>query len=204
MQTNSDRNKLENIACTYFFSWSSVVLGALIALGLGFLLDLFGMGIGLSAYTNSTEGATKLAIGGFLGLIIGAIATMFTAGFAAGYFAGPHCGKKNYGVVYGFAAWCLSLLLIAMASPNITNYSYSKNNLSGAGTNEVAMTARNVTTNIHPATDSSDTRAEKNVRAAGILSLSLFAIFFIGAFSASIGGHAGLSSWNKRNDLNNY
>ncbi|MBA2650910.1 MAG: hypothetical protein H0U73_01370, partial [Tatlockia sp.] len=37
-------------------SWSAIFSGALIGLGLGFLLQLFGIAIGLSAYHSTSAG----------------------------------------------------------------------------------------------------------------------------------------------------
>jgi hypothetical protein len=196
---NIDKTDKENdYICIQSFSWTPVILGALTALGLGFLLDLFGKGIGLTLYTTDINGATALAIGGFLGMIIGSIAAMFTAGFIAGFFAAPTCSKKNYGIVYGFAAWCLSLLLIAGFSSAMSNMGHTLSGEMITSTKEIGATTQNVTSRLHPATDLGDTAAEKKVRAVGIITFSMFVLFFIGAFSACIGGYCGFQCLHNR------
>jgi hypothetical protein len=199
---NSQNDKFHRTVCTYYFSWTPVLIGAFVGVGLGFLLDLFAMGIGLTSYTTDANGATALALGGFLGMIFGAFVTMFTAGFSAGYFAGPLCGKKNYGVVYGFVAWCLSLILMVLLASNLASYTAAKSHtqLTAPTTSEMVMTTKKVTDRLHPATDVRDTAAEKNVRAVGMISLSLFVLFIVGALSACFGGYFGMECWNKHSE----
>src|SRR5687767_10657531 len=65
-------------------SWTAILAGALVGMGLTFLLNTFSIGIGLSLVRTTEDGLTSLAIGGFIGLLIGAIVSMFAAGFTAG------------------------------------------------------------------------------------------------------------------------
>jgi pheromone shutdown protein TraB len=88
--------KNEKYCSTKCISWTSIVVGALIALGLTFLLNLFSTAIGLSAYKLS-GGSSLFAIGGFLGFAIGIVATMFAAGWLAGYLGRSYCYNKNLG-----------------------------------------------------------------------------------------------------------
>ncbi|MBA3662340.1 MAG: hypothetical protein H0W64_11455 [Gammaproteobacteria bacterium] len=199
MQNSFHDEKVDHIVCTQYFSWTPILIGALVGVGLGFLLDLFGKGIGLSLYTNDTNGATILAVGGFLALLFGGFITMFAAGFATGFFAGPRCSERNYGAVYGFVAWCLSLILVAWFSTGVVGSEYMKSDsrMFTPATQEMSATTERVTTRLHPATDANDTRAEKQVRATGMLSLATFIIFFIGALGASFGGYFGFYYWDK-------
>lgn len=181
--------------CHKMFSWTAVFIGALVAVGLSFLLDLFAKGIGLSLYTTNTTGALVLVVGGFVALIIGSIAIMFTAGFAAGFFAAPKCREKNFGLAHGFVAWCLGLVLMGwLLSPMMHMH---KNMYSTTTTQEFAKTSENVASKIHPATDTRDTSGEKAVRTTGLATLAIFIIFFIGALSASFGGYFGFRCWEK-------
>jgi hypothetical protein len=196
----------ENVYCAdkpiHCFPWSSVVAGALVGLGLGFLLHLFGMGIGLTAYHTSAEGAMVLAIGGFLGLLVGAFATMFTAGFTSGYFAKTWHTRTNCGAAYGFVAWSLSIFLAAILMSNIGNYMARFNGMTAAQTSsatssEMKATANEVASRVPPAS-SATTQGERNVRAMGLASLAGFIIFFVGAFAAAIGGYCGVECRNKK------
>ncbi len=193
---------------TYLFSWTSIVAGALVGLGLGFLLDLFSMSIGLSLYKSTTEGLITLAIGGFLGLTLGGIITMFIAGFTAGFFAGPFCDDRNLGATHGFVAWCLSLFLTGIFSLPLAHFIQSKYNypisfLSHAKI-DISQTQKDATNKnnlsyLHAMTNNTsntqDVQDEKSAHAIGIISLSIFLIFFFGAISASTGGYYGLLCW---------
>ncbi len=201
MQNSFDQGTAgKHMLCTHGFIWTPVVIGALAAVGLGFLLDVFAKGIGLALYTNNVDGAMTLAIGGFLGLAIGGFACMFFSGFMAGYFAGPmgKKGTKNWGCAYGFMAWCLSLVLVGAFASSFAGYNASRYDTRTVMTsNEVATTTQNVANRIHPATDVTDSQAEKNVRATGLASLAVFILFFIGALAATWGGHSGANCWEK-------
>lgn len=104
-------------------SWSAIIIGALVGTGLGFLLNLFGMAIGLSAFSAPTQGgALTFAIGGFLGLVIAVIAGMLAAGYAAGFIGRLCCPHKNLGILYGFATWTLTLLISALLAGSVSHY----------------------------------------------------------------------------------
>src|SRR5436190_15732131 len=90
-------------------SWTAVMAGAFVAIGLAFLINLFGIGIGLSAYgsTSTETGAHALAFGGYIAMIFGAMVVMFVAGGVSGMIARPHCATGCHGILYGFLTWCL-------------------------------------------------------------------------------------------------
>ncbi len=46
-------------------SWSAILIGAIVAVGLGFLLNMFCLAIGLSAFTLDDQGKTVVAVGGW-------------------------------------------------------------------------------------------------------------------------------------------
>ena len=103
-------------------SWTAVIVGALVGVGLTFLLALFSAAIGLSAFSMDSTGATTLAVGGFIGVVIGILVSMFLAGWVAGYLGRPYAMGRNLGVLYGFTAWCLALLLTASFAGPIGRY----------------------------------------------------------------------------------
>jgi len=124
-------NSQQNMAETAYYShacsikcvsWSAVVLGAVVAIGLSFLLNLFSTSIGLSIYHISTTGANTLTVSGMLGFAIGIIATMFFSGWVAGYFGRAHCRKKYCGAIYGFSTWCVALILMVVMSMSIAKF----------------------------------------------------------------------------------
>src|SRR5262245_61097816 len=103
------------------FSWRAVLAGALVAVGLSFLLNLFSLAIGLTAF-NVKDGALSLAIGGFIGMLIGVIAIMFFAGWVSGYLARHPNHDPRFGVFYGLAAWCLGLVITLILASQISQF----------------------------------------------------------------------------------
>src|ERR1700722_7871136 len=91
-------------------SWKPIFAGALTAIGLSFLLNLFSVAIGLTAYTTSSEGVETMAFGGLLGTAIGVIAAMFAAGWVSGYLGQRYCVQRHVGCMYGFLTWCVALI----------------------------------------------------------------------------------------------
>ncbi len=183
-------------------SWSSIFIGALVGFGLGFLLNIFSFAIGLTAFVPTTSGLMKLAVGGFIGLLIGGIATMFVSGWAAGYFARSHCCNPRYGIIYGFTAWCLAVIISIFVAGYVGQFMTSQPYLAGQNsaiiTNVHAQTMQAVSqkSNINP--PASANRAEQNTEmAAHNLGLSLFitfVLFFVGALSSCFGGYFGMHS----------
>src|SRR3990167_5907148 len=98
-------------ACFESLSWTGVIVGALVATGLGFLLNLFNVGIGLSLFDDSKTGVLTIVIGGLLAMFIGGFVTMFVAGWVSGYISRSYCTNRCMGILQGFAAWCLALII---------------------------------------------------------------------------------------------
>jgi hypothetical protein len=174
--------------------WSALLIGAFTGVGLGFLLNLFAMAIGLSAYSSSPSGANAVAIGGVIGLLIGVIASMGVAGFVAGYLGRFYHCYCHGGVIYGFATWSLALMLSALLFIPMANYmAFYEENLSPAvASAEATHTVANT-----PTTTSTPTTAvsvqTKHLAWSGWI---LFIIFFIGAFSCCVGACYGMRcSW---------
>ncbi|ASQ44660.1 hypothetical protein [Legionella clemsonensis] len=191
--------------CHHLFkriSWTAVFVGALVGVGLGFLLNLFGIAIGLSLFTLNEEGATVLAIGGLLGLLIGVIASMIVAGYAAGYLGRFYCPKRNLGILYGFTTWVISLILGAIMAGHMSNYvSTYTTHVSRAVTTTVQANAPTggQATN-QTATTPAGTAVPANVSPDSLAwgAFMIFALFFIGAISTCIGACWGMSC--KRED----
>jgi len=173
-------------------SWSAIIAGAFVAIGLSFLLNLFSTSIGLSIYKMTPEGVNKLAVGGMLGFAIGIIAVMFFAGWVAGYFGRSHCSKKCCGALYGLTTWCLALvLMIMLAMPfsrfitGYTNYLSNK----AIVTTTIAEPSENQTT-AKKATVTVESEATLDDLSKGVF--VLFLMFFLGALASTCGGHVGV------------
>lgn len=176
-------------------SWSAIVAGALVGLGLGFLLHLFGSAIGLSAYSSSSSGAQVIAIGGLLGFLIGVIVSMLAAGYVAGYLSRFHQCVCHGGIIYGFSTWSLSLVLSALLVFPLMKYSLAYNyslahNVVAKATNDSQMNApiinkaKKIITNL----DTAPVTADNLAWSAWIV----FILFFIGALSSCIGACWGM------------
>lgn len=165
------------------FAWKPIIAGALVAIGLSFLLNLFNVAIGLTAFTTDSTGVQTLALGGLIGTSIGTIACMFAAGWIAGYLGIDYCDERHLGALYGFLAWCLALIIAIFLATHAQQYvSFYGDFISGnAGNIELQhSTAMNTTI--------ANVSATKVV----ISTYILFILFFLGAFGASLGGHCGM------------
>jgi hypothetical protein len=176
-------------------SWGAIFAGALVVIGLGFLLNLFSIAMGLSIYYINPEGLTKLAVGGFTALLIGIIITMFVGGFTAGYVGRSCCLKHNSGVIYGFTTWVLALLLTALLTTHIGRYLTSYSNFIEKPTIIVATADETLNKVGKPAevTVTEEKVAEKTALGAFII----FSLFFVGALASCFGGYCGVGSCRK-------
>ncbi|MCE0723243.1 MULTISPECIES: hypothetical protein [Legionella] len=173
--------------------WPAIIAGAFVGVGLGFLLNIFSMAIGLSAYSSGSNGATAVAIGGVLGLLIGVIVSMGAAGFVAGYLARFYNCYCHAGVLYGFITWSLALILSALLIIPMTHYvSFHEENLAPALAS-TQMSAADVNVSLTP---------QQNALAGKIMNANpkhlawsgwiLFILFFLGALSSCISACYGM------------
>ncbi len=182
-------------------SWSAIFAGAFVGMGLGFLLHLYGIAIGLSAYSATAEGATMIAIGGVIGLLLGVIVSMGLAGFVAGYLGRYHHCACHGGIVYGFLTWSMALLLSATFIVPLTYYvtAYTHDLAPGIEITKPIMHAMSddVATNHEAkaphknkllAVKTTPTDNEALTWSAWIV----FGMFFIGALSSCIGACCGM------------
>jgi MFS family permease len=174
------------------FSWSAVIVGALVGIGISFLLNIFSIAIGLSVFPTTTNGEVTLAIGGFIGVVIGSFVAMFIAGWVSGYLGRGHCKKRNLGVLYGFAAWCLALIVLVFISANLGHFIAAYANFISDPASMV-VTGNEV---VPMATAQMKSVLVFNFHAASsyiaVNALVVFILFFIGALGACFGGHYGM------------
>jgi hypothetical protein len=171
-------------------SWTAIFVGALVGLGLTFLLTLFGVAIGLSAITVNKSGASAIAIGGLSGIAIAIVASMITAGYASGYLGRIYAPKRNLGILYGFTTWSVSLLLCTAVWSHIGQYAatYSQ---SVIGSTVVIENVGNTAAN----KDNSERKTTKTeVSSANIAcgAYIIFGLFFLGAFCTCFGACCGM------------
>ncbi|WP_019217437.1 hypothetical protein [Legionella tunisiensis] len=184
-------------------SWSAIIIGALVAVGLGFLLNLFGLAIGLSAFTMSDTGANVVAIGGLLGILIGIISSMLAAGYTAGYLGRLYCPKRNLGIVYGFSTWTLALMLTALISVPLihhaANYTSMTSHSVAVATNKpVNVSNKVISTSISPQHQHSRSKTMNVNAPTETLAWSVFCVFilfFVSAVSCCFGACWGMSCY---------
>lgn len=184
-----NENVIHTDSC-HCLAWKPVFAGALVAIGLAFLLNLFSVAIGLTAFTTNSEGVESIAMGGLLGTAIGIIASMFASGWIAGYLGQRHCKQGHLGALYGFLAWCLALLATIFIASYAQQYiNFYARFLSGSR-EIIQINNANLSNNITVA-------ANLQTSHLVISTYIIFSLFFLGAFAASLGGHCGIRHWCK-------
>lgn len=185
-------------------TWNAIFVGAIIGVGLTFLLNLFGLSIGLTAYTLNEEGSIVLMVGGFVGIMIGIIASMMAAGYTAGYLGHFFCPQRNLSIVYGFTTWSVALLFCAVVTSQMSNYITSYSNAISHSIFVVSHDEQNEAATLEVKTKTTNTADHKKsikVTAASStlagLAFSVFTLFFIGAISSCIGAYWGMSCKQK-------
>ena len=174
-------------------SWSAIIVGALIGVGLSFLLNLFGVAIGLSAFSMSEDGGASLAIGGLVGLIVSTMVAMFFAGFSAGHLGRLYVPKRNMGLAYGFTTWSVSIILSALLTTHVGSYvkTYSDN-----VTQQGIIVVDDDASSSHSRHGKPQMTAVTPKQISGGIALGafiVFGLFFVGAFSSCLGAHYGMS-----------
>lgn len=176
MNANINYTHTDDCRC---ISGRPIIVGALVAVGLSFILNLFSVAIGVTSYHTNNEGIQNLLIGGLLATAIGVIAVMFASGWLTGYLSQRQCGKRHLGALYGFLTWCVALILISLLASSLQNYvAFYTNFISG-----------NMGTPM--ATDAMRSVAKSPENALVLSTYILFVLFFLSAFACSLGGHAG-------------
>ncbi len=190
-----------NLACEVNIAWSAILIGALTSVGLSFLLNLFSMAIGLTVISRNAAGNGTLAIGGLIGVLIGAIACMFFSGWLAGYIARPYYRNPHLGGLYGFSAWCLALLMTILTASYVGKFiADSSHFLSNPSVVEENVANRPPVLSLDtPSVGNNQTinSTEAVNAAAGVGAFIIFIMFFVGALSSTIGGYCAGSVTHK-------
>jgi hypothetical protein len=191
-------------------SWSAILAGAFVGLGLAFLLHLYAIAISLSAFSSaSNHGASVITIGGLLGMIIGVIAAMATAGFVAGYLGRFHYYLLHGGVIYGFLTWSIIIFLSAiMVGPMESYVENFGNSLSNSTVIRNNGEDRNVTVQNTAVVPKNGKMANVPVVDVSAKQLAfggwvVFVLFFVGALSSCIGACYGIQCKRDYPNLSN-
>ncbi len=181
---NSNANMMHADECKCI-SWQAIIAGALVAIGLSFLLNLFSVAIGLTAFTTSSKGVQTLVFGGLLGTAIGTLVAMFTAGWITGYMSQHGSRHRHLGALYGFLAWCVALIFMMLIVSYMQQYVTVYGNFL-SGSDAVRLTA---------VSGSGVVAAAAKVQEESVVlsTYIMFALFFLSALSSCLGGHCGMT-----------
>ncbi|MFT4058523.1 MAG: hypothetical protein QM652_03140 [Legionella sp.] len=173
--------------------WTAIIAGAFVGVGLSFLLNIFSMAIGLSAYSSLPNVAPTIAIGGVLGLLIGVIVSMGVAGFVAGYLGRFHHCYCHGGVIYGFITWSLVLMLSALLIMPFTHYvSFYEENLD-PNLAPTQISSADVNVSVTPSQNTSTQKMmDTNPKQLHWKGWILFVLFFLGGISSCISACYGM------------
>lgn len=203
-----DRHMHKHLCCTKCISWTAIFAGALVGIGLNFLLNVFGLSIGLTAFTSTQEGVFAVAVGGYFAILLGSIVSMYVAGWVTGYVGRVHSICRRHigvGILYGFITWCLALIITVLLTTHVNQFiSYHKEALMTPSAHSIVL---NTTTNDNAPVVSQQTLTDKvnntstthvvvnPEKAANAIGTSLFLTFFVffaGALASCFGGYFGL------------
>ena len=182
-------------------SWSAILVGALVGVGLGFLLNIFSVAIGLSAFTLGPDGAVIVALGGLIGIVLGLFVSMLVAGYTAGYLGRLYCPLRNLGIVYGFTTWTVTLLLSAVVTAHMSTYVTTYANTVSNSTVIVSTNQSNTPTTVTTKSNSEGTQKAVKINTTPKTlawgAFSIFALLFIGAFASCVGACWGMRCCRK-------
>jgi len=185
---------MNNLDCTPHsieckcFSWKPIIAGALTAIGLTFLLNLFSIAINLTAFTTNDQGIENLVLGGLIATALGTVASMFASGWLAGYLGTRYCTKRHLGAFYGFLTWCVALIIAIFLSSHAQEYvNFYTHFISGSTISMSANTGAQLSFSSQPAV---------------VSHYVIFILFFLSAFACSLGGHCGMSYICKKECVN--
>lgn len=179
-----------------YVSWSAIFSGAIVGVGLNFLLNLLSLGIGAASFSIQKGGQTVFSLGGFLFFCLSALIAMSTTGWVAGRLTVSELSKW-WGIFFGFLAWSMLLIFTIILITNMIQYSAFHSNFTS---NLVAIKL------VHDAPMLTETAAQHMNSYPLSINIELkqkiivlnafltFILFLIGAFSSCIGGFVGYKS----------
>jgi hypothetical protein len=180
-----------------YVSWTAIFSGAIIGVGLNFLLNLFSLSISLASFSVSSSGKTEFYFIGFLCFILSAIVAMFISGWFAGKLTSPVVHQPRWGCFYGFLCWSVQLIITIILLTNMIHYAafhsnFTSNLVTIKLTNNAPMfTETKAHSVIHsPLSFNIETNKKEIILNAALT----FCLFFIGGLASTFGGYLGYRS----------
>lgn len=178
----------------FFISWTAIFSGAVIGVGLNFLLNLLTLGLALSCFSIALSGKTEFSLVGFLCFCVSAMIAMFTTGWIAGKLTPRVLLHPAWGILYGFLAWSVLLIITIILITNMIQYTAFHSNFSSnltaiKITNNAPMLTQTVADTITNSPLSINVELGKKVIILN--ALLTFILFFLGGLSSCLGGYLG-------------
>lgn len=176
-------------------SWAGIVAGALVAVGLSFLLNLLGVSLDLSVFSASAEGSKTIAMGGFIVLLIISVVVMFIAGKVAGKLGRFTCKTRKIGILHGFLAWVLALIISIVGADSLNKFIvghvngmvYQSSHYGQLTSSEAASLTSTIVADASK--DLASVSTDKKSSVLSIATFLTFLIFFVGAVASCLGGY---------------
>lgn len=119
MNNEFSKGSLDRTTC-HTVPIAAIIFGAIVAIGLTFLFNLFTAGLGLTLYTENDTGQVILGILSFIWMLVGGFIMLFIAGWITGKFARSQPERSCMeATALGFIMWSTYLLLSLIAVGNI-------------------------------------------------------------------------------------
>jgi hypothetical protein len=174
-------------------SWPAIVAGAVAGVGLNFLLNLLSLGLHFASFSIDGAGNLTFSFFGYLSFCVSGFIAMFFTGWISASAAIPLSPNKLWGVLHGFLAWSLLLMLTIILITNMIQYTAFHSNFTAA------LVAIKITNNAPMTTETfakiSDLESSKKILTLN--AILTFILFFIGALSSCLGGYLGYKPTNK-------
>lgn len=175
-------------------SWTAILAGALVGVGVNFLLNLLALGLAMACFSVALSGKTEFSFFGFMWFWFSAILAMFTTGWVAGILTPPLLPHRAWGILYGFLAWALLLIITVIIITNMIQFTafhgnFTSNLVAVKLTNNAPMLTETVSGKVANAPLSINLELGKKVI---VLNAFLtFLLFCTGGIASCIGGYLG-------------
>ena len=152
-------------------SGAGIVFGVFAALVTQILLNLLGVGLGLTAIDARTTDASTVQWGAFTMWAISGIIAAFVGGGIAGWMAGAVDGSPGF---HGLATWTITTVIVVAAASYIATAGTAVGLMAGPSFARAGV---------------SPAEAQAAASAAGPIALASFVALIIGAIAAYLGAH---------------
>ncbi len=149
-------------------SWGAIFAGAVVAIIVQFLLNLLGLGIGLTTFEFASPDDSAAGFGMAQGIwaVISALIALFVGGWVAGRLAGMP--RKTDGMLHGVVTWALTTLLgLYLLTTGVGRVVSGTTSMIGQGLDLAGQGISSVATAVAPEAASA---IEQNVDLSGIKS----------------------------------